>query len=363
MRTRDFDYTLPDDRIARTPVARGSARLLVLDAADGERHRTVAELPALLRRGDLLVVNDTRVLPARLEAVRAPGGGRVELLLLDGDDPLRWRAMARPAKKLAPGTVLRVGDAVEIVVEARGEDGVCVLRFSTPVLEVLERHGAVPLPPYLKRAPLPEDRDWYQTVYAAEPGAVAAPTAGLHLTREMLHTFEAAGIEVATVTLHVGPGTFKPVKTERAEDHRLDAERYLLPEPTADAIERTRLRGGRVVAVGTTVVRCLEAAARRSSDATVTAHDASSGLPAGTSGGVRAGAGSTDLFIRPGYSFQVVDLLLTNFHLPRSTLLMLVAAFAGKERVLAAYREAIALGYRFYSYGDAMVAARRCDAP
>ena len=186
MRTRDFDYTLPDDRIARTPVARGSARLLVLDAADGERHRTVAELPALLRRGDLLVVNDTRVLPARLEAVRAPGGGRVELLLLDGDDPLRWRAMARPAKKLAPGTVLRIGDAVEIVVEARGEDGVCVLRFSTPVLEVLESHGAVPLPPYLKRAPLPEDRDWYQTVYAAEPGAVAAPTAGLHLTREML---------------------------------------------------------------------------------------------------------------------------------------------------------------------------------
>jgi S-adenosylmethionine:tRNA ribosyltransferase-isomerase len=179
----------------------------------------------------------------------------------------------------------------------------------------------------------------------------------------MLQALEAAGIEVAAITLHVGPGTFKPVKTERAEDHRLDAERYLLPEPTADAIGRTRLRGGRVVAVGTTVVRCLEAAARHSSDVTVTARDAGSGLRAGASAGVRAGPGSTDLFIRPGYAFQVVDLLLTNFHLPRSTLLMLVAAFAGKERVLDAYREAIALGYRFYSYGDAMVAARRCDAP
>jgi S-adenosylmethionine:tRNA ribosyltransferase-isomerase len=355
MRTRDFDYPLPEDRIARTPVARGTARLLVLDAAPSERHRTVAELPALLRRGDLVVVNDTRVLPARLEAVRSPGGGRIELLLLDGDDPLRWRALARPAKKLAPGTVLRIGAAVEAVVEARGEDGVCVLRFSTPVREVLDRHGAVPLPPYLKRAPLPEDRDWYQTVYAAEPGAVAAPTAGLHFTSEMLAALAAAGVEVANVTLHVGPGTFKPVKVERVEDHRLDAERYLLPESTVLAIERTRQRGGRVVAVGTTVVRCLEAAARHSDDATVTAPNAGRGL--------RAGAGSTDLFVRPGYAFQVVDVLLTNFHLPRSTLLMLVAAFAGTERVLDAYREAIALGYRFYSYGDAMVAERRCDAP
>ena len=355
MRTRDFDYTLPDDRIARTPVARGGARLLVLDAAGAQRHRTVAELPGLLRRGDLVVVNDTRVIPARLEATRSPGGGRVELLLLDGDDPLRWRALARPAKKLAPGTVLRIGMAVEAVVEARGEDGVCVLRFSMPVPEVLERHGAVPLPPYLKRGPLPEDRDWYQTVYAAEPGAVAAPTAGLHLTREMLRTLEAVGVEIAAVTLHVGPGTFKPVKVERAEDHRLDAERYRLPDSTARALERTRERGGRVVAVGTTVVRCLEAAARASSD--------SIGTAAGAGGSVRAGTGSTDLFIRPGFAFQVVDVLLTNFHLPRSTLLMLVAAFAGRERVLDAYHEAIALGYRFYSYGDAMVAARRCDAP
>jgi S-adenosylmethionine:tRNA ribosyltransferase-isomerase len=345
MLTADFDFTLPDDRIARTPVERGTARLLVLDAEGPERHRTVSDLPALLRRGDLLVVNDTRVLPARLEAARVPGGGRVELLLLDGDDPLRWRALARPAKKLAPGTVLRVGDAIEAVVERRDQGGVCLLRFSAPVPEVLDRLGAVPLPPYLKRAPLPEDREWYQTVYATEPGAVAAPTAGLHLTRATLDALATSGVEVAAITLHVGPGTFKPVKVERAEDHRLDAERYLVPEATASAIARARERGGRVVAVGTTVVRCLEAAA----------------LEAGR--GVSAGAASTDLYIRPGFAFQVVDLLLTNFHLPRSTLLMLVAAFAGKERVLAAYREAIALHYRFYSYGDAMVAARRCDAP
>jgi S-adenosylmethionine:tRNA ribosyltransferase-isomerase len=366
MRTQDFDYDLPDDRIARVPVARGTARLLVLDAEGEKRHRTVEDLPSLLRPGDLLVVNDTRVLPARLEAVRQPGGARIELLVLDGDDGHRSRALARPAKKLAYGTLLRVGDAVEVAVEERGEDGVCMLRFSSPVREVLERYGAVPLPPYLKRAPLPEDRDWYQTVYAAEPGAVAAPTAGLHLTPQMLAGLEAGGVEVARLTLHVGPGTFKPVKVERVSDHHLDGERYLLPESTARAIEDARERGGRVVAVGTTVVRCLEAAAlaataRSAGDVhgdPVRDHPASDEHAI-----VRAGAGSTDLFIRPGFAFRVVDVLLTNFHLPRSTLLMLVAAFAGRERVLAAYHEAIALGYRFYSYGDAMVAAHRCDAP
>jgi S-adenosylmethionine:tRNA ribosyltransferase-isomerase len=361
MRAQDFDYPLPDDRIARIPVDRGSARLLVLDAEGTERHRAVSDLPALLRPGDLLVVNDTRVLPARLEAVRSPGGARIELLLLDGDDPLRVRALARPAKKLTAGTLLRVGDAVDVVVEGRGRDGVCELRFSAPVSSVLERYGEVPLPPYLKRAPLPEDRDWYQTVYASEPGAVAAPTAGLHLTRELLGELESGGVEVAALTLHVGPGTFKPVKVERVEDHHLDAERYVLPQPTARAIERARERGGRVVAVGTTVVRCLEAAALAASARAVRAEAGDSTIYANPV--VHAGAGSTDLFIRPGFAFRVVDVLLTNFHLPRSTLLMLVAAFAGKERVLAAYREAIDRGYRFYSYGDAMVAARRCDAP
>jgi S-adenosylmethionine:tRNA ribosyltransferase-isomerase len=345
VRTLDFDYELPEERIARTPAARGRARLLVLDAEGEDRHRSVSDLPALLGPGDLVVVNDTRVVPARLAAVRVPSGGRVELLVLDCDQAGGWRALARPAKKLASGAALRVGDAIDVMVEAREEGGVCRLRSAVPVAEILERFGEVPLPPYLKRAALPEDREWYQTVYAVAPGAVAAPTAGLHLTREMLAALDAAGVERAAITLHVGPGTFKPVKAERVEDHRLDAERYWVPEATCRAIERTRQRRGQVVAVGTTVVRCLEAAAL-----------AGGGTPA-------AGAGATDLFIRPGFRFQVVDRLLTNFHLPRSTLLMLVAAFAGKERVLAAYREAIERGYRFYSYGDAMVARRRCDAP
>jgi S-adenosylmethionine:tRNA ribosyltransferase-isomerase len=358
MLTQDFDYDLPRDRIARTPVARGSARLLVLDAEGDARHRTVSDLASLLRAGDLLVVNDTRVLPARLAATREPSGGRVELLLLDGEEPTRWRALARPAKKLRPGTRLRVGDGAVATVESRGADGVCVLRFSAPVLEVLDRVGEVPLPPYLERAPRPEDREWYQTVYAATPGAVAAPTAGLHFTPELLARLQSAGVERAAITLHVGPGTFKPVKVEQVEDHHLDAERYLVSEATARAIESARDRGGRVVAVGTTVMRCLEAAAIAAAGG-----EAGDAVARPERLTIRSGPGTTDLFIRPGFRFQVVDVLLTNFHLPRSTLLMLVAAFAGKERVLAAYHEAIALGYRFYSYGDAMVAARRCGAP
>ncbi|HUG37408.1 MAG TPA: tRNA preQ1(34) S-adenosylmethionine ribosyltransferase-isomerase QueA [Candidatus Limnocylindrales bacterium] len=339
MRTLDFDYELPAGRIARAPAERGSARLLVLDAPPGERHRRVSDLPSRLRRGDLVVVNDTRVLPARLHAVRVPSGGRVELLLLGGDEPTRWRALARPAKKLAPGAELCIGREVGARVEASGGGGIRVLRFSAPVIEVLERFGEVPLPPYLGRPATAQDREWYQTVYARVPGAVAAPTAGLHLTPGMLAGLASAGIELAPITLHVGPGTFKPVTAERVEDHRLDPERYVLAEETCRAIERTRARGGRLVAIGTTVVRCLEAAAR-----------SQGGSPA-------PGAADTDLFIRPGFDFQVVDLLFTNFHLPRSTLLMLVAAFSGTERVLAAYREAIEQGYRFYSYGDAMLAA------
>jgi S-adenosylmethionine:tRNA ribosyltransferase-isomerase len=343
VRTFDFDYALPDERIARVPTTRGQARLLVLDASGEERHRRIADLPALLRRGDLVVVNDTRVLAARLHASRTPGGGRVELLLIEGE-ATEWRALARPARKLTAGAVLRVGGEIDVVVLGRDRDGACRLRFPIPALEVLERHGEVPLPPYLKREATPEDREWYQTVYASSPGAVAAPTAGLHLTHRLLEALDTAGVERAAITLHVGPGTFKPVKVERIEDHRLEAERYRVPDATCLAVERARTRGGRVVAIGTTVVRCLEAAAL-----------SSVGRPV-------AGHGSTDLFIRPGFRFQVVDALVTNFHLPRSTLLMLVAAFAGSERVLAAYREAIGLGYRFYSYGDAMVAERRCDA-
>ncbi|HVR28731.1 MAG TPA: tRNA preQ1(34) S-adenosylmethionine ribosyltransferase-isomerase QueA [Thermoanaerobaculia bacterium] len=362
MRTLDFDYELPEERIARAPVERGSARLLVLDAPPAERHRRVSDLPSRLRPGDLVVVNDTRVLPARLHAVRTPSGGRVELLLLGGDEPTRWRALARPAKKLRPGVELRIGGEVAARVEACGSGGVRVLRFSAPVAEVLERFGEVPLPPYLGRPAVAEDREWYQTVYARVPGAVAAPTAGLHLTREMLAELDSAGIECAQVTLHVGAGTFKPVVADRVEDHHLDAEPYALGEEACRAIERTRARGGRIVAIGTTVVRCLESAALAPgmvSTIPSASHDLGAADGAGRAGSPVPGARETDLFIRPGFRFQVVDVLLTNFHLPRSTLLMLVAAFAGTSRVLAAYHEAIERGYRFYSYGDAMLAERR----
>ncbi len=365
MLTRDFDFELPEEQIAQEPVPRGESRLLVLDAPPGspERHRRVADLPDLLRPGDLLVVNDTRVIPARVFGHRlledGTEGARVELLLVepaDVDDPslaTEWDALARPGRKARPGTVLRFGEEGEqgleadkrlradkrlkAVVLAKGEDGRHRVRFSEPVGPHLERLGHVPLPPYIKRGDRPEDRERYQTVFARRAGAIAAPTAGLHFTDELLERLAERGVERATVTLHVGIGTFKPVTAELVHEHRMDAERFVVPPETAEAVRRTRERGGRVVAVGTTVVRTLESAADGA-------------------GGVRPGAGSTELFIVPGYRFRVVDVLLTNFHLPRSTLLMLVAAFAGRERVLAAYEEAIREGYRFYSYGDAMLA-------
>jgi len=369
MLTRDFDFELPEDRIAQEPVPRGESRLLVLDAPPGsaERHRRVADLPDILLPGDLLVVNDTRVIPARIFGHRLLGdgteGARVELLLIepvDVDDPSRateWDALARPGKKARLGTVLRFGEEagrkLEAVVLAKGEDGRHRVRFSEPVGPHLERLGHVPLPPYIKRGDRPEDRERYQTVFARRAGAIAAPTAGLHFTPELLARLEARGVERAEVTLHVGIGTFKPVTAELVHEHRMDAERFVVSEETAEAIRRTRARGGRVVAVGTTVVRTLESAADGADRA-----DGAGGVR-----GVRAGAGSTELFIVPGYRFQVVDVLLTNFHLPRSTLLMLVSAFAGRERVLEAYEEAIREGYRFYSYGDAMVVSRSPSKP
>lgn len=352
MLTRDFDFDLPDDRIAQEPAPRGESRLLVLDAPPGsaERHRRVADLPELLLPGDLLVVNDTRVIPARLYGRRLiPGsedeGGRVELLLVEKVDEAanEWEALARPGKKAKPGTRLRFGDGPDFwlsaEVTARLEDGRHRVRFSAPVEPHLERLGHVPLPPYIKRADRPEDRERYQTVFATNPGAVAAPTAGLHFTPEILDRLAARGVETARVTLHVGIGTFKPVTADLVHEHVMDEERYEVPEATAAAIAETRARGGRVVAVGTTTVRTLESAADED-------------------GTVHPGAGRTGLFIVPGYRFRVVDALLTNFHLPRSTLLMMVSAFAGRERVLAAYEEAVAEGYRFYSYGDAMLMTR-----
>lgn len=342
MRLADFDYELPRSQIAQRPAPRGASRLLVLDAAGDRRHRRITDLPAALAAGDLMVINDTRVIPARLEA-RAGGGGRVDLLLVERLAPRRWLAMARPGRRLRPGSRLMLTGDVELEVEAVVGGGLYRLAAGAPLTPLLERLGHVPLPPYIERPDDETDRQRYQTVWARHPGSVAAPTAGLHFDRPLLTALGERGVEIARLTLHVGPGTFQPIRGERIDDHRMLAERFRIPEATAAAVERARRRGGRVLAVGTTVTRALEGVA-------------------GDDGLVRPGAGRTELFIRPGYRFRVVDLLLTNFHLPRSTLLLLVCAFAGRQPVLAAYREAVAEGYRFYSYGDAMLLARRSAA-
>jgi S-adenosylmethionine:tRNA ribosyltransferase-isomerase len=313
----------------------------VLDAVGAGRHRTIGDLPALLRPGDLLVVNDTRVIPARLFARRRDGGGRVELLLAERIDATTWECLLRPGRRARPGTVLVLAEELDAEIVAVAADGRRRVRFSSPVEPWLERLGHVPLPPYITRADEAEDRERYQTVWAREPGAIAAPTAGLHFTPELLAALDRRGVERAAVTLHVGLGTFKPVTAELVHEHRMDAERYEVPDATAAALAAARRDGRRVVAVGTTVVRTLESAAV-----------AGGGEP-------RPGAGRTELFVTPGFRFRAVDVLLTNFHLPRSTLLMLVSAFAGRERVLAAYREAIDADYLFYSYGDAMLVERR----
>jgi S-adenosylmethionine:tRNA ribosyltransferase-isomerase len=347
--TAEFDYDLPESAVADRPAPRGESRLLVLDREGPERHRRIKDLPAILRPGDLVVVNDTRVIPARLFGRRAGGGeGQVELLLVEKRDEREWEALAKPGRRTRPGTVIELGDGLTAEVLAKREDGRHLVRFSAPVEGHLDRLGHIPLPPYIKRPDDPADRERYQTVFARNPGAIAAPTAGLHFSTELVEKLGERGIEIAAVTLHVGIGTFKPVTAELVHEHRMESERYVVSEETAAALARARARGGRVVAVGTTVVRTLESAA-------------ASGSGGGGGGEVRPGEGATELFITPGFAFQVVDVLLTNFHLPRSTLLMLVSAFAGsagKTRVLAAYREAVAEGYRFYSYGDAMLVER-----
>jgi S-adenosylmethionine:tRNA ribosyltransferase-isomerase len=337
--TSDFDYDLPPASIAQEPAPRGESRLLVLDRAGPERHARVRDLPRLLRSGDLLVLNDTRVIPARLHG-RSAGGGKIEILLVEPVGEREWDALVKPGRRARPGARFEIGEGLAAEVVDKREDGRHRLRFSEPIEPHLDRLGHIPLPPYIHRPDTDEDRERYQTVFARQPGAVAAPTAGLHFTAELLAEIAAAGVEIARVTLHVGIGTFKPVSAERIEEHRMERERYEIGEETAAALRRAREAGRRIVAVGTTVVRTLEGAA----------------LAGG--GEIRAGDGATDLFITPGFRFQVVDALLTNFHLPRSTLLMLVSAFAGRERVLAAYAEAVREGYRFYSYGDAMLAER-----
>jgi len=338
MLTADFDFDLPEELIAQEAAPRGRSRLFVVDAAlRPARHRRIADLPEVLREGDLLVVNDTRVIPARLFPRRATGG-RVEILLVEKQANREWTALARPGRRARPGTVLEL-DGLTVEVLDKLADGRHRVSFSEPIEPHLDRLGHVPLPPYIKRPDDADDRERYQTIYAAKPGAIAAPTAGLHFSPELLAAVRAHGVEIAEITLHVGIGTFKPVTSQLVHEHRMEEERYELPATTVSAIDRTRERGGRIVAVGTTVVRTLESAA--------------------ASGSLEPGGGRTRLFITPGHEFMVVDVLLTNFHLPRSTLLMLVCAFGGRRRMLAAYREAIAQGYRFYSYGDAMLLERR----
>ncbi len=345
--TSDFDYALPAERIARYPAHRRSdARLLVLERGSGRiSHRRIRDLPALMHSGDLLVVNDTRVFPARLIG-RKPTGAPGEVLLLapaaDADDRV-WEALVRPGGKLGPGRVLEIAppepqsERLAVRILSVCDDGRRTVRLESNLApaEAIARFGRVPLPPYLNREAEPLDRERYQTVYAREDGSVAAPTAGLHFTPELLERIGNGGVEHAALTLHVGVGTFRPVEVEDPAAHPMESERYTIPAEAAAAWRRCRAGGGRVWAVGTTVVRTLETAAA-------------------ARGEVEAGAGRTGLFIRPPFAFRAVDCLLTNFHLPRSTLLMLVSAFAGIEPVRAAYREAIARGYRFHSYGDAM---------
>jgi len=360
MDVRDFDFDLPPELIAQEPPpGRSAARLLHLERETGSlAHTHVTALPDLLRAGDLVVVNNTRVFPARLLGRRAPGGGAVECLLLrpvpgtvsdPGSDPsVRpgaecWEALVHPGQKLKPGSQL-VFEGIHAVhgeILERRFFGRRLLQLWTDdgssVDAAVDAIGHVPLPPYIKRDDRGEDRDRYQTIFAEARGSIAAPTAGLHFSAPLVAALAARGVEMAAITLHVGYGTFQPVRVERVEDHRLEAERYEIDAAAASAIARARRDRRRIIAVGTTTTRTLEASAR--------AHG----------GDIHAGSGATDLFIYPGFDFRIVNGLLTNFHMPRSSLFMLVSAFAGRERARNAYEAAVAARYRFYSYGDAML--------
>jgi S-adenosylmethionine:tRNA ribosyltransferase-isomerase len=340
MRRSDFHYDLPEKLIAQYPTEeRGASRLLCLDGNGGElADRMFADLPHLLEPGDLLVFNDTRVMPARLYG-RKQTGGKVEILierLLDS-----WRALAhvRASKSPNPGSRILVGEGVELEVKDRRDDLFEIRSQGVALTELMERQGHMPLPPYIQRDDGALDLERYQTVYARRPGAVAAPTAGLHFDDAMLQRLAEMGVESAHVTLHVGAGTFQPVRSERLDEHVMHSEYLEVSERVCEKARAARARGGRIVAVGTTSVRSLEAASAQ--------------------GELRSFRGDTRLFIRPGYRFRSVDAMLTNFHLPESTLLMLVAAFAGCEQVMAAYRHAVEQRYRFFSYGDAMFLTRK----
>jgi S-adenosylmethionine:tRNA ribosyltransferase-isomerase len=378
--TSAFDYHLPDQLIAHHPAAeRDASRLLVVRRdADQFRHCHFRDIVELIPAGDILVLNETRVFPARLLGVR-PGGGEAEIVLLrpldqglDGGSSsdstsfsfssADWTALVRPGSKLKPGRQIQVGEELSVEVVAILADGLRHVRLHTrlPVRDAIERYGHMPLPPYIDRPDEAADRERYQTVYGRREGSVAAPTAGLHFTPAVLAALRAKGVEVATVLLHVGVGTFRPVEVEDPAQHVMHAEWYEVGEAQADLMNRVRQGGGRLWAVGTTVVRTLESAVERASAGNATRSAPDAPVPSGEAGGggvarIRAGAGWTSLYIRPGFHFAAVDRLITNFHLPRSTLLMLVSAFAGHRRIMDAYAEAVRSRYRFYSYGDAMV--------
>jgi S-adenosylmethionine:tRNA ribosyltransferase-isomerase len=336
LRLSDFDFDLPDDLVAQTPAEhRDRSRLLVLGRKNGVlSNRIFSDIETLLIPGDLLVLNDTKVFPCRIPALK-PSGGKAEIFLLEEQGVNLWHALVRGGINVGKRACIAPGIDAEVIAET-GE-GMKLVRFvGVPDIRArLAELGKTPLPPYIKREAVASDLERYQTVYANREGAVAAPTAGLHFTEALLRRIKDRGIETAMITLHVGPGTFQPVRTEIVADHHMHPERYEIPAETADRIARARIEGRRVIAVGTTSVRALETSAS-------------------VDGVVRTGGGTSTLFITPGYRFSAVDGMITNFHLPKSTLLILVAAFAGRENILSAYREAVRSGYRFYSYGDAM---------
>ena len=338
MKTSDFYYDLPQELIAQTPLDRRDAsRLMVLDKNTGAvKHMHFYDLPSLLRPGDCLVLNDSRVLPARLLGHREPGGGAAEVLLLNDKGDKTWECLVRPGKKMKPGTKLSFGDGLltaEVTETLEGGNRLVRFNYEGIFLELLEQLGKMPLPPYIK-AEL-QDPERYQTVYSREVGSAAAPTAGLHFTKELLEQIQAMGVSLAYVTLHVGLGTFRPVKEEEITDHEMHSEYCMISKETAETINETRRKGGRVICVGTTSCRTIESWA---------AED----------GTLKESAGWTNIYIYPGYRFKVLDALVTNFHLPESTLVMLVSALAGREHILAAYEEAVREKYRFFSFGDAM---------
>ncbi|ETT67297.1 tRNA preQ1(34) S-adenosylmethionine ribosyltransferase-isomerase QueA [Paenibacillus odorifer] len=334
-----YDFHLPEELIAQTPLAdRSASRLLLVNKEDGElAHRHFTDIIDYFNPGDTLVLNDTRVIPARLFGVKEDTGAKAEVLLLKnlGDD--RWEALVKPGKKLKTGAVIIFSDELRAVIEDEADMGGRTLRFIYQGIfqEILDRLGMMPLPPYIKETL--DDRERYQTVYARHEGSAAAPTAGLHFTQELLEQIEAKGVNIAYITLHVGLGTFRPMSVEKVEEHVMHSEYFVMSQETADTINATKARGGRIIAVGTTSCRTLETVGRQCEG-----------------GPLVECSGWTDIFIYPGYKFSVVNALITNFHLPKSTLVMLVSALAGREHILAAYEEAIEQKYRFFSFGDAM---------